>query len=812
MMDDISIIKQMIKIPVFEDIFKKITINPKELNNQEITYILTCAILLIKEYETDHRHTSLLELAYYIILKYSLSFNDYGPLYDFSINIGFYPISQVITNHKLIEISSITTSLLESNINAKYKRNDIIETIEQKLTFERVTLSKEKEVCFIAPTSFGKSSIILEHIQNNLNVVNNFAIIVPTKSLLMQTYRNIKKKFHNKIKILLHDEMYSNETKFIAVLTQERALRLLDKYNISFDILYVDEAHKLFELDSRSILLLRLIKLNNMRNKNSRTLYFSPLISDVNNLNIQDDQHIYEQRIKFNVKIPEYYEYLKTGEVFKYNVFVNNNFQINSCKNMFDYIKTYHSSKTFCYLTAPKKIEQFSNELAKHFDYIPMTDNLEELIYILETYVHKDFYVIEYLKKGIIYIHGKMPDNIKEYLAYKFSQLPEIKFLIANNVILEGINLPIDSLFILSGENLHYKELVNLIGRVNRLDYVFGAENNLNKLIPKIHFVNNDEYNRKNGNLKNKIKLVQKKVFSDEIDNPLLKNFKMKEKNEDKNKQEKYNTIVSDDICFFSKQISEVQILKQKIIALNISSIYKPADNFYELILNQINTLKYNKEMKKMHVFDRLYYIFINMLEKYIIDDEFKRLKNKEAITYYKMYFLNRKKTLKEHVTSEVKYFEKRIQNGNSLLYIGKSFGEVPYENLNNKKNKNNKNVYIDLSKKNKKQMVNIAVVKQKIEDDFVNNKLQKFFQLMYDYNLLTLDEYNEIVYGTNDKEKLYLIKMGLTINIINDLESAGQLTNVKVDVNGNLYTEKDFEDYRKNLDDYLKFELSRLL
>ena len=441
-----------------------------------------------------------------------------------------------------------------------------------------------------------------------------------------------------------------------------------------------------------------------------------------------------------------------------------------------------------------------------------MTDNLEELIYILETYVHKDFYVIEYLKKGIIYIHGKMPDNIKEYLAYKFSQLPEIKFLIANNVILEGINLPIDSLFILSGENLHYKELVNLIGRVNRLDYVFGAENNLNKLIPKIHFVNNDEYNRKNGNLKNKIKLVQKKVFSDEIDNPLLKNFKMKEKNEDKNKQEKYNTIVSDDICFFSKQISEVQILKQKIIALNISSIYKPADNFYELVLNQINTLKYNKEMKKMHVFDRLYYIFINMLEKYIIDDEFKRLKNKEAITYYKMYFLNRKKTLKEHVTSEVKYFEKRIQNGNSLLYIGKSFGEVPYENLNNKKAKNNKNVYIDLSKKNKKQMVNIAVVKQKIEDDFVNNKLQKFFQLMYDYNLLTLDEYNEIVYGTNDKEKLYLIKMGLTINIINDLESAGQLTNVKVDVNGNLYTEKDFEDYRKNLDDYLKFELSRLL
>ena len=61
-----------------------------------------------------------------------------------------------------------------------------------------------------------------------------------------------------------------------------------------------------------------------------------------------------------------------------------------------------------------------------------------------------------------------MPDSIKEYLEYKYMQIPEIKFLVANKVVLEGMNFPIDSLFILNGTNLKGKELTNLIGRVNR--------------------------------------------------------------------------------------------------------------------------------------------------------------------------------------------------------------------------------------------------------------------------------------------------------------------------------------------------------
>ena len=108
--------------------------------------------------------------------------------------------------------------------------------------------------------------------------------------------------------------------------------------------------------------------------------------------------------------------------------------------------------------------------------------------------------------------------------------------------------------------------------------------------------------------------------------------------------------------------------------------------------------------------------------------------------------------------------------------------------------------------------MVNIAIVKQKMEEDFVSYKLHMFFQLMLDYEMLTLEEYQQIIYGTTDVKKLQLVKMGLTINIINRLDQDQQLTNVTIDENNNINANDKFEEYKKSVDDFYKFELSRFL
>ena len=142
-------------------------------------------------------------------------------------------------------------------------------------------------------------------------------------------------------------------------------------------------------------------------------------------------------------------------------------------------------------------------------------------------------------------------------------------------------------------------------------------------------------------------------------------------------------------------------------------------------------------------------------------------------------------------------------------MYIGESYGEQTHAATGREAYRN---VYIDLSRKTSRQLVNIAIVKQKMEEDFVSFKLRMFFQLMLDYSILSEEEYFEILYGTTDRKKIYLVKTGLTINLINRLENDNQLKNITLDRNGNLITNDLFSAYLKKADDFYRFELSRFL
>lgn len=48
------------------------------------------------------------------------------------------------------------------------------------------------------------------------------------------------------------------------------------------------------------------------------------------------------------------------------------------------------------------------------------------------------------------------------------------------------------------------------------------------------------------------------------------------------------------------------------------------------------------------HYLDSLYDIFVSNLDEFIDDEEFARLSHVEAISYYKLFFQNRSKSLKE--------------------------------------------------------------------------------------------------------------------------------------------------------------------
>ena len=216
----------------FINCFKKLISN-KKLNFEEAQYILTASLLFFRYYDNDKRLRGYFNIAYYIVLKFGLVNNDYRPLYDISLQIGFYPISEFILRKSLIVEQNLHESIVNMEIRTLYNNSNYIETVEQhnrsKEILERI---KVEDSAYIAPTSFGKSSIIREVIRQN--DFSKIAIIVPTKSLITQTYIDIRNLDLN-YKLVLHDEMYNGEDRFIGVLTQERATRLINNYDVSFD-------------------------------------------------------------------------------------------------------------------------------------------------------------------------------------------------------------------------------------------------------------------------------------------------------------------------------------------------------------------------------------------------------------------------------------------------------------------------------------------------------------------------------------------------------------------------------------------------
>lgn len=797
----ISILKKDKK---FTDALEKLIAKPKTLEFADRSYLLSCAIIFVREYENNPAHTSFLELGYYIILKYSLTFRDFEPLYDFSVNFGFYPIAQAITEKRLLHCNSLQSALLQTQIRDEFGDKNLVLTKEQKDIKEKFLSEKASDICLIAPTSYGKSSLIFDHLIKLDESFRRIGIIVPTKSLLLQTYQHFRGMALDR-KIILHDEMYNNEEKFISILTQERALRLLDRKNVSFDILYIDEAHKLLEQDRRSILLLRLIRLNRSKNKASKVVYISPLISDTDNLKFSQEQNICEKRVNFNIKEPEIYEYAKSGEVFIYNRFLDSYIRIGHYSDIFEYIQSFKCKKSFCYLYSPRKIEDFARELCKYLEDIEFTASIKEMIESLQNYVHQDFQAIEYLRKGVVYLHGKLPDSIKDYLEYKFLKLPEIRFVIANKVILEGVNLPIDTLFILNGNKLNKKDLLNLIGRVNRLGQIFTKDPNLTKLIPAIHFVNSDEYNRTNGNLRTTIKQLRTSFFEDSVENPLLINFNIKKTKNKDNNIELCNKIKKEEEEIFRCPKDSVELLRQKLIALGLNSIYNITADLCQELDARIRSFN----LADKHYLDKLSSIFVFGLEKFIDDEEFARLSREKAISYYKIFFKNRSKSLKEKINDYVLYFVKRKEKGDTYLYIGKSYGEISYPSGTKSYTSN---VYIDLKTKTISELVNIAIIKHKLEEDFVNYKLHMFFQLMLDYSVISQEDYNVITYGTNQQNKIQLVKLGLPIHVIDRLDKDDQLRNLNINDVGNLVPNESFKDYLRGLDDFYRFSLEKVI
>ena len=228
-------------------------------NNDELEKILGIGVFLV-----GMKDIHLQNLGYRIFLLYSKFTNDYKPLYELCINKGFIPISEFIQNKlNYSEKFGNLYTKINTYIAENFKHGDLYQTIGQYNLFNDVLKAKLESQIIVAPTSYGKTELILSFMEDKYNF-KKICIISPTKSLLGQIKKRIIDKFGYK-KIITYPEMYNEkDTEIIAVLTQERLLRLLQsKPKLKFDLLIVDEAHNILNEisneNTRSVILMSVI-------------------------------------------------------------------------------------------------------------------------------------------------------------------------------------------------------------------------------------------------------------------------------------------------------------------------------------------------------------------------------------------------------------------------------------------------------------------------------------------------------------------------------------------------------------------------
>jgi hypothetical protein len=437
------------------------------------------------------------------------------------------------------------------------------------------------------------------------------------------------------------------------------------------------------------------------------------------------------------------------------------------------------------------------------------------LIRTLKNEVHELFYLVGLVEQGVIYLHGKMPDIIKEYLESKFKTLPELRYLVANSVILEGVNRPIDNLYILNTHDLHGKELTNLIGRVNRLNTIFGRDappSAISKLVPPVHFLNNDKYNRKNGKMEKKITELRSRIFKDELRNCTLEQYDidaLKLGAEEKTKKKRNDQIIlRDEATLRREPRSQKEQFRQYLIESSIAGFYNDLDTVIDILYQNLSAVRTGKG--NLDFMEKIHQICVSGLIAHIKDENFRRLQNDAARRFYKNYIeVVQRRSMKQNITYLYDYYIGEIAKGNTTHYFGTAYGEDPNPRATEN---NHRKDYLNLKGKSRTEVINLCIVKLKMEDDFVSFKINKVIVMLHDYKLLSDEVFHELVYGTTNQAKIELTKLGMSISLINRLESDGLLELLQTDQYGNLMATPEFNERKASMSDLYRFEVSRFL
>lgn len=359
----------------------------------------------------------------------------------------------------------------------------------EKLISEGVTLPLDREIDTIVKKSVQKTDedgIYFTDRQYELYQLlksKNIALIVPTRALISQNALKLKTEIINtssinSYKVVTTSYMFdSNNPKgYIFILTPERLVSLISTIpELKIDYLFVDEAQKLTtKNDSRSLVTYSAIEQALNSNPDAKLLFSSPNLSNpdvFNSLFKRKKSKTYRstegataQNMYFIDLINKKFSFVNTQEktlesvesdFTQYKIANDVIYKLNHGKSKIIYCggieNTLERTREFIkYLKKRKDVKSQNSEIAAQ-------DNYE---------------LAEAINYGVAFHFGNLPQSIRDLIEHHF-KIGNIDYLFCTSTLLEGVNLPARSVFILTHKKgispLESVDFWNLAGRAGRL-------------------------------------------------------------------------------------------------------------------------------------------------------------------------------------------------------------------------------------------------------------------------------------------------------------------------------------------------------
>ena len=363
---------------------------------------------------------------------------------------------------------------------------------DQKEIFNK--LEKERYFSYSGPTSMGKTFVIKMFIQKRIkdNERDNFVIVVPTKALISEItselINELGEQLKNKnYKVINSWHEIQNEPKYnyIMIYTQERFLSHLLNSKIQIGYVFIDEAHKMFYEDTRSVYFYKIIDILNGYANIPKIFFSAPLIA-----NPDEFLKLLPATLSKTYKVFEFSPVNQQKYIVDYdgkNIRIFNDLSSSFIEIYYDKINNFNlnyilkllgnQQKNLVYCENPKEAIDLAKDYALTLNKKENTqknNNIEKVKKYIKNEIHEQYFLVNLIDKGIAYHVGYVPNSIRKKIERLFRE-KEIDTIFCTSTLLEGINLPADNLFIPVKNNSKILkndiDFKNLIGRVGRIKY-----------------------------------------------------------------------------------------------------------------------------------------------------------------------------------------------------------------------------------------------------------------------------------------------------------------------------------------------------